>query len=261
MHLACQPEVQDSRKEPKSVAGRLAIHGELKFYLQRAAAGRFLARQSLPLASVGLMSGVKEVQMPVHGAFAAPAFPPEASALYAVSSTWLLPPISCRHIFASCPFNSCSYRTVIASQERSVCNRSLGLDGYFTSNPSPSACEASFTLMRGLESQATASFAEIKPFLISVPLSSFETWQDSLPVDTKSLSDIYPARAAGVLQGATSKQTWLRYHGLLRGPKQPRDCLDSLSLHFTSLSLSLPGMKKSGLSPLSLCLSLSGEIL
>ena len=173
----------------------------------------------------------------------------------------LLPPISCRHIFASCPFNSCSYRTVIASQERSVCNRSLGLDGYFTSNPSPSACEASFTLMRGQESQATASFAEIKPFLISLPLSSFETWQDSLPVDTKSLSDIYPARAAGVLQGATSKQTWLRYHGLLRGPKQPRDCLDSLSLHFTSLSLSLPGMKKSGLSPLSLCLSLSGEIL
>mmetsp|Transcript_47181 Transcript_47181/g.110251 ORF Transcript_47181/g.110251 Transcript_47181/m.110251 type:complete len:212 (-) Transcript_47181:415-1050(-) len=56
--------------------------------------------------SVGLMSGVKEVQMPVHGAFAAP-------------------PISCRHIFAS-----------------------LGLDGYFT------------------------SVAEIKPFLISLPLSS-----------------------------------------------------------------------------------------
>ena len=47
---------------------------------------------SLPRASVGLMSGVKEVQMPVHGAFAAPACPLEASTLYAVASTWFCLP-------------------------------------------------------------------------------------------------------------------------------------------------------------------------
>ena len=42
--------------------------------------------------------------------------------------------------------------------------------------------------MGGPETQATASFAEIKPFRISLPLSSFQAWQDSLLVDTKSKS-------------------------------------------------------------------------
>ena len=105
MHLACQPEVRTLEKSKRVSRGTFPFtvnSNSTCKRLQQSATGRSVARLCLPRASVGLMSGAKEVQMPVHGAFAAP-----DRCKHPLRGCFLvLPPISCRHIFASCPLHA-----------------------------------------------------------------------------------------------------------------------------------------------------------